>query len=140
MHLFFLSRGGKWHRDKFVNDLSGLYVPRTIKDTTGKMEVVRASQVLLQPIEFWSLVFPEENLDKMLRTLQISDELGVNSDKCPSPTRKFSLNMLRKFLKLKKIPKWEPEGPKFPLYKDHLKLTGIGIKEDYKDEYGNECL
>ena len=143
MHLFFLSRGMKWHRDKFIETLASLHVPYKLKDTEGKEET-RATNVLLQPIEMWSLVFPEENLDTMLRTLNPkTNQFGVTSKKFPkfsSPKRKLALAGLRKALGLKKIPDWKPEGNKFPVYKQHIDVIGIGIKEDYRNEYGNECL
>lgn len=139
MNMFLITRGMKWHRDRFIEQLSNLWVPWSIKDNKGKI-TNKAVQVLLDPIEFWSLSFPSENLDKMLRTLEPMDQIGISSEFCPSPKRKFSLAMLRKMLGLQKLPTWKKEGNKFPLYRDHVQIVGVGYKDDYKDERGNECL
>ena len=140
MNMFLLTRGMKWHRDRFVEQLANLWVPWHIKGEKGK-KADKAVQVLLQPVEMWSLCFPEENLDKMLRTLEPWDQIAITSEECASPKRKLSLAMLRKGLGLKKLPKWDKkDGSRFPLYKDHMQIIGIGTKEDYRDENGNECL
>ena len=139
MHLFFLSRGNKLDRDNFVNSLSNMWLPMNVKDKKGNVSI-DAVQGLLQPIELWSFNFPEENLEKVLRTLKPDNSIGVNSLECPSPKLSWTLAGIRKMLKLDKIPKWNPKGNSFPLIKNNIKISGIGIKRDYKDKYGNECL
>ena len=141
MHLFFLTRGMKWHRDRFVRELESLHTEFTLKNTEGKEEK-KVVSCLLQPIEFWSLVFPEENLQNILRTIEPINQLGFGDVlSCPSPNRKLCLAGMRKLMGLKKIPEYDVKaGPRYPLYKDNMQITGIGIKEDYKNEWGNECL
>lgn len=130
----------KWHRDRFVEQLANLWVPMNYNDLKGN-KVKGAVQVLLQPIEFWSLVFPEENLDKMLRTLTPDRQIGIDNDfGTASPKRKWALSALRKGLGLKKIPDFSMDGSRFAVYKNNIQTIGIGIKEDYRDENGNECL
>lgn len=138
MHLFFGVRGRKQDMDVFREDLANMWVPMKLNDGNGNI-VEKAVKVLLQPIELYSVVFPEECLDTMLRTLHPENRIGIESAK-PSPKRTIPLNMLRKFLKLKKIPEWELEGKRFPLERGNIFVTGIGIKEDYRNDLGNECL
>lgn len=142
MHLFFITRGMKWHRDKFVDTLKSLVVPWTVKykDKKGKIkESVQAVETRLSPVELWDLVIPEENLDKMLTSLRPMNQIGIDSAKCPSPKLKWGLAGLRKLLKLKPVPAFK-EGKHFPVYSEHVAVSMIGMKEDYKDELGNECL
>ena len=130
----------KWHRDRFIEQLANLWVPMNYNTPNGK-KATTPVQVLLQPIELWSLVFPEENLDKILRTLTPDKQIGIDNDfGTSSPKRKWALSALRKGLGLKKIPDFSKEGTKFAVYKSHIQTIGIGIKEDYRDENGNECL
>lgn len=135
-----MSRGIKASRDRFVEGLANMYFPIKLKNEKGE-EITEAVQGLLQPIELWSFVFPEENLHNVLRTLEPKTAMGHNNKfGFAPPKNKLGLAALRKALKFKKIPKWEPVGPKFPLYKDNMDIIGLGIKEDYKNELGNECL
>lgn len=138
MHLFFLTRGIKHDQDRFIEGLSNMYMPMKLKDNNGK-ETTKVVQGILQPIQLFSYVFPEENLDQVLRTIKPDNSIGVASSE-GSPKRKWCLAGLRKFMGLKKIPKWEEEGNTYPLYRQNIKVTGIGIKKDYRNEYGNECL
>ena len=133
MHLFFLSRGEIWHQRRFIDSLNNMWMPMKIGD--NKIPI----KALLQPIQLYSLVFPEENLHNVLRTIRPDNQIGIDSSS-PSPARKLPLDILRRGLGLKKIPKWDPNGNKYPLYKEHVQVVGIGIKKDYKDENGNECL
>lgn len=145
MHLFFLTRGIKHDRDRMVEQLASLHFPWMIKNKKGKEER-RVVQGHLQPIELWSYVFPEEHLDGVLRTLKPSDSLGIPLNKNHigygkgSPARKMSLTAIRKAMSLKKIPKWSEKGDKYPIWANNMQIVGIGIKEDYRNEYGNECL
>ena len=139
MHLFFLTRGMKNYRDLFVESLANMWLPMKLKDKHGK-ETTKVVQGLLQPIEMWSFVFPEENLDKVLRTIKPAQKIGTSSFSCPSPRRELSLLALRKFLGLKKIPDWDENGPRFPIRHENMQVAGIGIKKDYRNKWGNECL
>lgn len=139
IHLFFITRGCKADRDQFVNSLSNMWLPTTYTDENGNTNR-HAVQGLLQPIELWSFAFPSENLDQVLRTLQPDNTIGVNSPVNPSPKLTWALTGLRKMLKLKKIPAYEMKGNAFPLIRNNIKVSGIGIKEDYKNEFGNEVL
>ena len=146
MNLLFLTRGMKWHRDKMIEELASLKVPMEVKDTKGNKST-QAVNVLLQPVELWSLAFPRDQLDNILRTIRPSNAIGIDTDQTgidgkntSSPKLKWLLAMLRKVLKLKKIPKWNTEGKHFGVYKDNVQTIGVGIKEDYFNKYGNECL
>jgi len=129
----------KHERDRFVEQLANMYMPMKLKNEKGE-EANVAVQALLQPVELWSFVFPEENLDTVLRTLNpTTDGIGIKSS-MSSPKRGLALSALRKGLGLKKIPKWKKDGRTYPLHKDNMQIVAIGIKEDYKDKNGTECL
>ena len=129
MHIVFASRGIKHERDRTIAQLSSMLLPWKCKDDKGEERILHV-QNHLQPIELWSLVVPEEHTETMLRTLRITNG-----------SRSFSgLSMLRKAMKLKKIPKVEPEGLIFPLWTDNQEFIGIGIREDKRNKYGNEQL
>lgn len=140
-----MTRGIKHDVDRMIENLASLHLPYTAKTAEGKDEhyVVQAH---LQPIQLWSYVFPEQHLDTILRTLKPMDTMGIPLDKTHigygfgSPKRKSALWALRKAMGLKKIPEWKPEGLKFPIWNENTQVVGIGIKEDYKNQYGNECL
>ena len=70
-------------------------------------------------------VFCKESLDMVLRTLDAckSGEYGINFKKLVYP-------LLRKALKLKKVPKYEKEGEVFLWSKAWVSIVVLGIRED----------
>ena len=142
-HIVFLSRGIKHDVDRMVKQLESLHLPMKAKDREGK-PIEYIVQNHLQPIQLWSLVIPKEHTDVMCRTLQLQNQIGFTLPKelkeYATPKRKFSLAVLRKALGLKPVPEWKPEGMRFPIWKNNIHNVGIGVKEDYDNEYGNEAL
>lgn len=139
MHLVFATRGIKQDVDRMIKNLESLYLPWMINNEKGEKEQAYV-QAMLQPVQLWSLVFPKEHLDSMLRTLKPSGTLGQKGAPLQLPNRTLSLAALRKFAGLKPIPKWEPQGSNFPIWNANTQVLGIGIKEDYTNEHGNEAL
>lgn len=129
MHLFFITRGIKDRVDALVNDLQAQYFPMKIKDTKTGKEIIGHAQGALRPIQLWSYVFPEEHLDSVLNSLlpreksKVNDKTGINK----------YIGILRKMLKLKKVPKINDKAPIRLLRNKGVAIHTIGIK---KDGYG----
>ncbi len=132
MDFYFMTRGDKDCVAKFANELSAQRFYWNAKDDKGKKQklVVAAT---LQPIQLWNLGFPEENLDLVLNSLdpqKVSHGEGV----------KLPMAMIRKALGAKKVPECKDKTKAFPIYKKHVQILGIGVREDQKDTCGNEML
>ena len=139
MHLVFVTRGIKQDVDRMIMNLESLYYSwkRKQPDNTIKPAVL---QNMLQPIQFWSMVFPREEYENVCRTLQPIETLGFTGAPMALPDRKLSLAVLRQMLGLKKLPEWKREGMRYPVYNHNTQVLGIGVKEDYNDSLGNEAL
>lgn len=127
-----MTRGDKDCVAKFANELSAQRLPWTAKDKKGKKQnlIVAAT---LKPIQLWCVAFPKENLDLMLSSLnphEKSHGKGVN----------LPMTMIRKALGAKKMPKCKDKSRVFPIYKKHIQILGIGIREDAENQFGNEKL
>lgn len=140
-----MSRGIKHDVDRMVEQLASLHMPWKVKDQNGN-DVDYVVQAHLQPIQLWSYVVPKEHMETVIRTLEPNNTIGFDMPKghlgfgFGAPKRKFSLAMLRKGLGLKPMPKIDPQGLKFPIYKQNVQIVGIGVKDDYDNQYGNEAL
>jgi hypothetical protein len=115
MKLFFAIRGIKFDTDRFITELQGKYFP--YKTDNGDYQV----QMNVQPIQLYCLGFPREQLQTVLRTLNPS--VWHNS-------LKFLSKMLRKFLKLKPVPKIDETNPGLPIFRPNAEIVPIGIFED----------
>jgi len=128
-----------------VENLASLHFPMKFKDVNGN-EQGAVVQGHLQPVELWSYVFPEEHLDTVLRTLNPVSQIGFDMPKghpgheTAAPKRKWSLALLRKGLGLDPIPEYQKDGLKFPIWMNNMQIVGLGVKKDYKNQYGNEAL
>lgn len=132
MHLYFMTRGEKSCTEKFANDLAAQHFYWNGKNDKGK-KVKYLVQGTLQPILAWSFVFPKENLDMVLNTLQPRAKSYGSGVHLP-------MAVMRKALGASKIPEWNSKAITFPLYKKHLQILGIGIREDAENKFGNEML
>lgn len=132
MDFYFITRGDKDCVAKFANELSAQRFNWTTKNNKGKTEhlIVAAT---LQPIQLWNLSFPKENLDLVLNTLEPQEETHGKNVNLP-------MAMMRKALGAKKIPKCKNKKFKFPIYIKHMQILGIGIREDERNQWGNEYL
>jgi hypothetical protein len=113
-----------------VDSLLNTHFP--MKSISGKNKYV--VQGNLQPIELWSYVFPREHLDTVLRSLNVQKQIGFEDAPMHLPHRKLAVQLIRKALGLKEIPKVEPKGIKIPLHINNMQIVGLGIKEDYDAE------
>jgi len=109
MHMFLATRGIKHDVDRFITILQGQFL------SYSKSNV----QLSVRPFQLWELIFPEEHLQTVWRTVQTNQELPNWMNK-----------MIRIPLKAKKIPKFKVEGKSLPFYKNNIATYPIGIKED----------
>lgn len=137
MHLAFIPYGIKNFVDFFMEDLNHKYLPlRLYKEGEKDKSILMQCQIRLMPFGVVELVFPKEFLNEVLSAFRIKNEdeqsyylkrlnkkiLGINP-----------LNLLRKILHLKPIPKYEIiEHPNFPMpnYMNFIAIIPIGIRED----------
>jgi len=128
MHLYTITRGIKDRVDATINDLQAINFPM---NNNGKNVY---TQLAVRPIQLWEFVFPREQLNFMLATLNYRDNAdGYKLDKYCMP--------IRKMLKLKKIPQLEySKIPKQLIRKEHVAFHHIGTKEDLNNEHGTELL
>jgi hypothetical protein len=119
MHLLIATRGYKPDVDRFITELQGKYFPyKCDKDKTNY-----AVAMNVQPIQLWSLVFPEDSLQQVLRTIEPRAFSGG--------MRKVSF-VLRKVLGLKDLPKIDDKVLPMPIYKTNIEIAALGIKDDFK--------
>lgn len=127
-----MTRGDKDCVAKFANELSAQRFNWTAKDKKGKKQKLIVAATL-QPIQLWNVAFPKENLDLVLNSLNPKEESHGKNVNLP-------MAMIRKALGAKKIPKCKDKSKAFPIYRKHVQILGIGIREDQENEFGNEML
>ncbi len=98
------------------------FLPMTKKKK--KAGIYIDGQVRLLPFGIVEYVCPKEDLDKVLTTLEAKNksEYGINFKILPYA-------ILRKFLKLKKVPKYD-EGKKILWAREYVYIFVLGIRED----------
>ena len=102
-----------------------MWVPFTEKDgRTGKMPI----ESQLRPIQFYELIFPKEELYKVINTLKPNPTLkSANALNIPD----LPLTAIRKALNLKKIPAPDLSAGQYD-FPEHfnIRVVGVGIRED----------
>jgi hypothetical protein len=120
MHLDIISRGSQRDVCRFIDELQGKYLPIKIKDK------MMACNVVYRPIQLGEIIFPEPCLNQILKTLE-----PMNWKRKGLP-----FNLLRKMLKLQKVPEIEGNPLPMPIYNQNIELNLLGIKKDnYKDGF-----
>jgi len=143
MHLLFGLRGIKHERDLFVSMIQGQMCQWKRKNLKTNEEEITGVQLSLRPLELFEVVFPEECLPDVLKTLGLNKSNkfdGANAGK--KKTEKFLQNksrFLRKIMGLKEIPQVEsdPKNPKiFPGFVNlrGISIHPIGLKHDERRE------
>lgn len=115
MHLLIATRGYKPDVDRFITELQGKYFP--YKCDKGDYAVA----MNVQPIQLWSLNFPEESLQQVLNTIQ---------PKIFSKGLSKISYVLRKVLGLKETPKIDNKVLPMPIYKNNIEIVALGTKAD----------
>ena len=124
MHAFILTRGNKKQVDDFIMLMQGKFFPFRYP-MNGKFEN-SVVQMNVQPIQLWSLVFPEEQKDIVFRTL-----FGQRKGKPNNSMNDKRAWALRKALNLDEIGEYSDEGGVMPLGAKDMEIIGVGTKKDY---------
>jgi len=132
MHLRFIAEGWDKDLDYMEKWIGQMVLPMKVKDKEGKEHTI-GCPCYLRPFRMYDLIFPREQLDVILNTIKPVSEISLVDGK---GTRVFKnqIGMLRRLMKLKKIPK-KPDEKKgmvaIPedLFKN-IRTVGLGIKED----------
>ncbi len=125
MHVSFIPYGERSCVERLLRDMEAQ--KHLLPMTKGKKKQATwiPGQIRELPFGVKEYVFPKESLDMVLRTLKAcrSGAYGVNFKRLVYP-------LLRKFLKLKPIPKYEDKGKLFLWNKVFVSIIVIGIRED----------
>lgn len=122
MHYDFIAEGIMHDMDLFEKFLQTIPLKLPITDSDGKTkEIIIQSQ--LRQKKLYSFVFPKEYLDQVINTL------GQDLEGLPKGAR-LQAEVLRKALKLKKVPKSDKTKGAFPIYRQNLRIVPLGIRED----------
>ena len=132
MHLVFGATGIQHELELFAKYMQTRDLLLPYKDKEGKDgNLLMQSQ--LRPIQFYDFVFPRGELHRVLNGLKPENQM--KSDNCKLPTSYISI--LRKALKLKKIPKPDVSKGAIPIYKNNVRIVGIGIRDDKDMSFPN---
>ena len=126
MHFVFMASGIKHELDQVEKYLETMPCKLPFKTADGK-EGSSIIQAALRPIRLYQYVFPRDDLNIILNTLNVETNLKSANWSMPNSY----LAMLRKAMKLKKIPEPDKTAGQFPFPKPcNVRFLGIGIKED----------
>ena len=120
-----MTQGIKPCVDAMVNDLQAQFFPWPMEDKDGKKLKPQAVQGALRPVQLWMYVFPEESLDEVLNTLNITPKTGYEEFSGKAAA-------LRKVMGAKKIPEPDKTVPGRIIRKSGVGIVPIGIRKDKK--------
>lgn len=129
-HLRFIACG--WDRDlDYMEKFIGTFRYRMEVEEKGVKKQIIAP-LYLRPFRMYDLIYPREAQDTLLNTLKPQSKVGLFDGK---QTLAFGtqINLLRKAMKLKKIPKPDMKKGYFDHPSDlfnNIRIIGLGIKED----------
>lgn len=127
MHVIFLIYGMKQRVDECLADMMAQKHLLKVTSPDGKQNkgVWMQSQIRYLPFGVYEYVFPKEDLDVVLTTLE-ADQSGHGS---LGIEQKFIFKLLRKALKAKPIPEYKKDNAYMWVKKD-VAIMCIGIRED----------
>jgi len=109
-----------------------MVLPMKVKDKEGKDKII-GCPCYLRPFRMYDLIFPRDQLDIVLNTIKPVNEIDLVDGKGNSKAFKTQIAMLRKLMKLKKIPKRDETKGQVAIPEDlfkNIRVVGFGIKED----------
>jgi len=140
MHLRFIAEGWDKDLDYMEKWVGQMILPMEVINKKGKKEVI-GMPCYLRPFRMYDLIFPRDQKDVILNTLNPVSKVSFVDGKGGKGKFGTQINFLRKLMKLKKIPVADkskgkvalPEG----LFKN-LRIVGLGLKEDidFVNEHG----
>lgn len=132
MHIFLITRGVKNAVDTFISELQGKYLPIRWNEPGPDGNVIPVKgkyiQVGVQPMQIWSINFPEEHRDMMLRSI---------FGNFPEPQHKRHnkiIAIIRRMLGIDKPGDYKKEGEKMliaPGDIGDIEKVFVGEKKDY---------
>jgi hypothetical protein len=130
MELYFLASGVKHDLDYFEKEMQfkPFTLPYTDKDGNKKSQFIYG---MLSEMKLYRYIFPKENLDNVLKMLDLP-----NNSYSMFNAQAFAL---RKILNAKKIPKPNPDAKTIMTGFKNVAIKGIGIKEDKMRTFDNGC-
>jgi len=123
-HLIVGIRGIKKELDDFITQLQGKYFKFKYRAKATDALQDTYVQCMVQPIQFFSIVFPKQCTDVALTTI-----LGHEP---PAPQHAWMEKfvwIIRKLLHLQPVPKFKTDQ-EMPIARNALQFIPIGIKED----------
>ena len=136
MHAIFMPYGkDNWVSD-FLNDIRAhkSYIKATSEDGRIEKKLLTQYQLRILPFGFYEVVFPREDLDIVLSTLNFPHKDNVYSDRYKIP--EFAMKQVRKILRCKEAPTDFKRDIAFPwvrgidLTHQDVYVLPIGIRED----------
>lgn len=126
MHVSFIDYGERDCAERLLRDMEAQQHLMPMTKGNKKRGAWIPGAIRTLPFGVKEYVFAKESLDMVLRTLGANDtkgDYGINF-------KKLVLPFLRKFLKLKPIPKYEKEGAVYLWRKQFVSIVVLGIRED----------
>ena len=118
MHLYVMARGIAPRLNQWENDLLATHY--SFKHNAD--QPVGLLQLGVRPIRLYELAFPEEHLSNVLQKIQPSGSWNPAYDKY--------IAIIRKLMRLEKIPEVPKADINNFLYRDFVEATAIGVKRD----------
>ncbi len=136
MHIDFIAEGWQKELDEFERWMETRVFPMEIEHKDGKKEIIQVPGAL-RPRRAYTYVFPRENLDLVLNTLGFNDSVH-KVDKKGTKILGHTISVIRKFLRLKPLPKPDKSKGTFPMVTKNVRLVGIGMRDDidFVNEHG----
>ena len=128
MQIDYVAEGWQKDLDEHERWMETRTFPMEIEHPDGKKETITVPGAL-RPRRAYTYVFPRENLDRVLNTLGFKDDYrndGMGSKRILPKT--FAI--IRRLLKLKKLPEPDESKGTFPMVRNNLRLIGLGYKDD----------
>jgi len=130
MHVDIIAEGWTHELDHWEKWMETRTFPMPYVDKKGKKHTALVPGSL-RSRRIYTYVFPRGCIDMVLNTLPLEDCSIGRVNKKGSIILKTPFNILRKLLRLKKLPKPDEKKGKFPMYKfPNLRLVGLGYRDD----------
>ena len=126
MHVSFVPYGERSGVERLLREMEGQKHLMPMTKGKKKKDLWIPGQIRELPFGVKEYVFPKENLDMVLRTMDATKDTtnyGIKFQSLIFPT-------FRKLLKLKNIPKYEKKGDVYLWNKTFVAITVLGIRED----------
>ena len=125
MHISFILYGERSGVERMLREMEGQKHLMPMTKGKKKKGAWIPGQIRELPFGVREYVFCKESLDMVLRTFDANEagEYGIKFKKLVYP-------LIRKFLKLKPVPKYEKKGDIYLWNKANLSIVVLGIRED----------